>query len=574
MSRRAALILAGAFGLFAAVISAGAADSPARQPVFILLYSRFYDHTHQRATDERLQRLLPLLERLHNKYPQSGISALLQFNGTVAPLLAAENAGLHLVDRIQDLSRRGIVEIGYTGEEEPSYINRPRANTLLAETAEERWKLKAAAADHFLNDFKDPVTGQPVEGLSGGLKGTQELLGNAAFVSGVNPALFSVGGDSWVTNEVRKMSPNALMVGIPPADVRRGISSYPISADRFSHMMSPQPLTSPEVFWEDGILRVSDYSLSDNTSHTTEEDPEALKKFFAKLDRSHVRVIKLEVDSYLRYLNRRPDGSLVADPMEWTYYHPDDPKFPITMKPLVMQTEIEAANRKEDAFLAWLLDEFLPANPGSRFVSVADLGKMAHSEDQVSRDKLKAAATDLEARFAAVSNRAPDYVKAGDNFLSLADCFELFTKALAALDATGSLPASDVLTRVYGPLEIPEGNMGLTTGSISVAAVIHKAAELAPKLARDEWKVVPENAVPVWVDVAGQRLNAAQFLRLMAQSYLDPSPDRVLKFNGVQMFSDAAFMFPKNTIMPEQGMSWTLKPAVLHLESAASATGR
>src|SRR5579863_8545768 len=97
--------LTGACLLFGALLALGA-DPTSRQPVFIVLYSRFYDHSHPRAIDERLERLLNLLDRMHSKYPQSGISALLQFSGTTSQLVKERNAQLHLLDRAKDFERR------------------------------------------------------------------------------------------------------------------------------------------------------------------------------------------------------------------------------------------------------------------------------------------------------------------------------------------------------------------------------------------------------------------------------------------------------------------------------------
>ena len=98
--------------------------------------------------------------------------------------------------------------------------------------------------------------------------------------------------------------------------------------------------------------------------------------------------------------------------------------------------------------------------------------------------------------------------------------------------------------------------------------MIYAAAQLAPRLANDSWKLVPDNAVPASIDAGNLHLNAAQFLRLMAQAYLDPAPEKVLKVNGVVMFSAATTLFPRNSEMMDQGNGWTFKPAPLRLDVA------
>ena len=563
MLKHAALLLLASFpGLFAAE------PAPAPQPVLIVLYSRFYDHSHQHTTDERLQRLLPMLDRLRKQYPQSGISALFQFSGTVSQLMDEENAGLHLVDQLKDYSRRNLVDIGYTGEEEPSYLYRPKPNLLLAETPEARWEAKAEAAERFLTDFKNPVTGLPVPGLSGGLKRTQEVFGNVAFLTGVTT---TVGGDSPSTHEVRRMIPTAVMGGIPPADPKLAITGFEVSADNFSKFMSPDPEDSPEVFWEDNLLRVSDTSLTDNKPHSTDEGPDALKKVFEKLDRSHVRVVKLEVAAYKRYLTRRADGSVVADPLEWMYYHPDDPVIPSQLHAMASQTAIEAGYKQDEATLKWLLEEYLPANPGSRFISVRELAQLpVPGDSEIGAEQLKALAADLNQQFVKRPMEPPDFGRAGASFFTLAESFDLLAQALAGVDKTGSLPKSVALTPVYGPLTLPN-DMGPRTGYVPVSAVIKAAAQIAPNLADREWKLVPANAVPAMIQVGSLRLNAAQFLHLMAQAYLDPSPDKSLAVNAVTLTARSSFMFPKNTAITDQGNSWSFKPAPLRIGSKETA---
>jgi hypothetical protein len=559
MYKKAAVLLIALSGLMVAA-------APPSQPVYIVLYSRFYDHSHQHTTDERLQRLLPLLTRLQKEYPQSGVSALFQFSGTVSEVLEEENGGLHLVDQLKDASRKGLVDIGYTGEEEPSYLYRPKPNLMMADTPEARWAAKAEAAERFLTDFKNPVTGLPVPGLSGGLKRTQEVFGPVAFVSGISALL---GGDSAGTNELRKLSPNAMATGIPAPDPRRGIEGFGFSAAQFSKFMSPDSFDSPEVFWEDNVLRLSDASLTDYRPHSTDENLDSLKKAFQKLDRSHIRVIKLEVASYKRYLTRRADGSVVIDPMEWMYYHPDDPKIPTNMKPLVPQSAVEAGYANDEATLKWLLNDFLPANPGSRFISVHELAALsAPVGSEVSAADLGALASDIDGRFVKMPMTAPDFGQVGNNYFTLAESFDLFAQALASLSKTGSLPKAVPFVTQYGPLTLPN-DMGAMTGSVAVSDVLKTASQIAPRLRNAAWKRVPDNSAPGLIDIGTLHLNAAQFLRLMAQAYLDPSPSKILKVNAVTLSTRAGFMFPKNTLMTDQSNSWTYKPAPLHFGGAS-----
>ena len=552
------------------VAGAFAADPvPPPQPVYIVLYSRFYDHSGPHINVERVQRLLPLLERLHAQYPDSGISAALQFSGTVAETFEEENSGLHLVDRLKDLSNRNLVDIGYTGEEEPSLLYRPKPELLLANTPEARWAAKAEAAEKFLTDFKNPVTGLPVAGLSGGLKRTQEIFGPVVFATGLTA---TVSGDSPTIHELRKLLPSAVLNGILANDPRRGIEGTAVSNAQFSMFMSPEPAESPEAFWEDGYLRLSESTLADNRPHSTDEGPDALKRIIGRLDRSHVRVIKLEVATSKRYLSHRTDGSIVADPLEWMYYHPDNPVIPIQMHAYVTQFQVEQGYKKDEATLKWLLDEYLPANPGSRFISIRELSQMAVPAPRgVSAAQVKQLATNLNESFISRPMMPPDYAKAGNEFFSLAESFEILAKALAGMDKGGA-PETVALNPVYGPLTMPDG-IGPYRGSVSVADIIKAAGPIAKQLADTEWKVVPANAVPAEIAVGSEKLNAAQFLCVMARAYLDPAPEKVLTLNTINLASPAAFMFPKNTPITDQGNSWTFKPAPLKLDALKKVHG-
>jgi hypothetical protein len=544
-------------------------STSASKPVYILLYSRFYDHSHEYAMNERVIRLLQLVQKLHDRYPQYRLSALMQFSGTTSQILADENATMHLVDKIKDFAARGLVEVGYTGEDEPSYLYRPWPNVLLAETPEQRWTAIAQAHRHFLTDFKDPVTGQPFPGLSGGLKRTQEVFGPVAFISGLTQA---VSGDEEAVHEVDALNDNAVLTGIRPADPRLGIEGYSASASMFSKMMSPDLNSSPEVYWEDGRLRVSDTTLPDNKIRSLDKKLDDFKKSFAQLDRSRPRVLKIEVADYLRYLTKRPDGSVRWDPMEWLYYHPENPQIPGNIKALNDQFDVEKGWQNEATVLDWLLTTFLPANQGSRFVSVGDLKSMADDPlgSNVTAAELHDAAADLVARFKEQPMSLPNFARAGDKFFSLADSFELLSQALAIYDHQGSLPDSLKLTRIYGPLVLPN-DMGPVTGTFTVSDVLQAATQVAARIRKEAWKEVPDNAVPASVNVANVQVTCGQFLRLLAEAYLDPTKDKTLKLNRIQPFSSAAFMYPKNTANIDQGNIWTFRPAVLRVSAAGAA---
>jgi hypothetical protein len=116
--------------------------------------------------------------------------------------------------------------------------------------------------------------------------------------------------------------------------------------------------------------------------------------------------------------------------------------------------------------------------------------------------------------------------------------------------------------------------MGPDTGEFSVEAICRAAAGLSEALRERTWKTVPVNTVPEWVNVEGVRVNAAQFLSLMAQAFLDPTPLRKIKLERALPISPAAGAYPRRIAIEDMGMGWTLKPAILHLPPVAPGAER
>lgn len=539
------------------------AATPAKQPVFILLNTRFYDHTNPQYSLERINMLLPVLRTLRQRYPNSGISSVFQFSGSISEVLSGLSERQPEVQDVKKAVAAGLIEVGYTGEDEPTYANRPQADFLFADTPEQRWLARTAAAERFLTDYKDPVTGDPVPGLSGGFKRMQEVFGEAAFASGLT---LNVGDGSPFLYQLRRQNAAAVISGFPEYDRVLGVITYRTVLAAFTKLVSPAANTSPEVFWEDNVLHSSDSSGADSRVFSTEEGPVALKAAFDKMDRSVVRIIHMEVGSYLRYMKKSADGTVTYPPLEWTYQHPQTPEMPATLKSFLEKGFVDDAYRKEGETLRWLLERFLPENPGSRFISIADLKKMAPSplDTDVSRARLRLAATDLLSQYATSKPNVPGFARGEDEYFSLSDMFALLSGALAEFRKTGTLPDKVRLTNVYGPLQITT-DPGINDGAFSVESVSQAASGLADLFRDQTWKPVPVNVVPAFVTVDGTRINAVQFLVAMAEAYLDPTPGKKVKVERSLMVSPVTGIYPRRIAMDDTGNTWTVKPAVLHL---------
>jgi hypothetical protein len=224
---------------------------------------------------------------------------------------------------------------------------------------------------------------------------------------------------------------------------------------------------------------------------------------------------------------------------------------------------VNANYAKEDALIKWLLEDYFPATPGSRFVSNADLKQMAAPATgfSVSVDSLHAAVTDM-LKIWGNNTYLPNYFRVDGHYLSLADMFQVLTDALAKLNRTGKLPESVQVARVYGPIETP-GDHGPAVGEVTVASVARVCAGITDRLHDNTWSPLPKNAIPSRLTVDNIEVNAAQFLRLMAEALVAPSPETKLSLKMTYMVSQATETCPTTHAVSELGATWTFKPAPL-----------
>lgn len=532
----------------------------ARQPVFIYLYARMGDHVNIELTEDRIRRILPMLERYRKAHPDAHVSATILFSGAVSQALAERNARTGIKDVVLDYARRGVIELGYDGTDEPTYQRRPVPVFAGAKSPADRWLARGEAAEKFLTEGRDPLTGVPQPGATGGLKKMQEVFGEAACITGVTEDL---GGDSEVVQHLGRYNNKAIMFGIPDPNPARSIPGYRGSAAEFGKEMSPIPDSSPELYWQDNVLRSSETSDSAIRVVYGYEGLDALKTVLSKVERSKVRIVHVELANERIYLQAPYAVSALSSPMKLAYDHPDQAKLPADA--LRSVDDMDAAYAKEDAIIKWLVDDFAPANPGARFVSSTDLQNMTPPGTgySLSLDGLRAALPDL-LRIWEDNTIPPNYLLAEGRYLSLADMFQVMTDALAQLNRAGKLPQSVRVTKVFGPVEMPDDH-GPTTGETTVASVARVCAGLTDRLHDYTWSPIPKNAIPSRVTIDGMNLTAAQFLRLMTEALATPSLETRLKVRMTYMFTTSAYAHPKTRLESDQGGTWTFKPAPLNI---------
>jgi hypothetical protein len=566
-----------------------AAHAAVTQPVYIYLYSRVTDQVNLDISEARLRRLLPMIERYRTQHPEAHLKATIFFSGASSEALAERNAQTGIKDYVLDFKNRGIIEIGYDGTDEPTYEHRPMSHMLESKAYRERWLERAAEDEKFLTEGRDPLTGDPRPGSVGGLQAMQQVFGKAACITGVSvgtervhpdpnrdmpgagptPTVTPEVGDWEIAPLLRRYNTEAILFGLPGTNPAH-IPGFGGSILEIGHMMSPTPETSPELFWADNILRSSESAGLGARVIRGNEGSAAIKEFTTKLDRSRIRIIHMELGSDTDYLKPDFAKTTLSATLTYAYAHPDNPKVPAEDR--LTPDQVNVAFSKEEATLNWLVADFLPANSGSRFVSNTDLQKMtsASAGYSVSVDELRAALKQTLDQWGS-NTFPPPYFQVGNRYLSMAEAFQVMTDALAGLSRTGKLPESVPAVQVYGPLRVAGGH-GPNVGDVPVASVAKVCAQIADDLHDTTGYPIPNNTVPSVLVVDGIGMNAAQFLRLMAQALVEPDPNAKVRVRMTYMYSGTAEVFPKTRAMEDTGATWTFKPAPLAAPSSTLAS--
>jgi len=120
------------------------------QAVYIYLYSRFTDHVNLDLTEGRLRRVLSMLEKNRQEHPEAHVCATILFSGAMSRALAEGNGKTGNKDYVLDFVRRGVVQVGYDGDDEPTYKNRPVVEFSESQTSEDRWLARVKTAKAIL----------------------------------------------------------------------------------------------------------------------------------------------------------------------------------------------------------------------------------------------------------------------------------------------------------------------------------------------------------------------------------------------------------------------------------------
>jgi hypothetical protein len=585
MKRSAYLILAIlALGLLAFRATAGP-QTTQKQPVDIYLYARITDQVNMDFTEDRLRRLLPMIAALRKQDPESHITATLLFSGAVSQALVDRNAQTGIKDYVLGYIRRGVVEVGYDGTDEPTYKNRPTINFDGPVPADTRWLARSAVAEKFLTEGRDPLTGAPEPAAAGGLKKMEEVFGKPACITGVSLSVFDpffnsidLGSDSETVQQLMRMNSQALMFGVPASNPTK-LHGYRDWATDFSKDLSPSSDTSPEIYWQDNVLRSSESSDATVRVVLADEGPDALKGVIDKLDRSKVRVLHIELAAEKDYLKppapRPAPGShpapvfpIIPDwsPIKFAYVNPDRPKWPDLAR--ASAADVDAAYAKEEALLKWTVEELLPANPGSRMIGSKELTQIAEPSTgfSVSVASLRTALSAYTAAWTGDTVPAP-YLRVDDHYLSLADMFQVMADALAGMSRTGTLPRTVRVVRVWGPMNMPLDS-GKPGPAVTVKSLASVCATITDRLHTDTGSPIPSNSIPSHVTIEAHDVNAAQFLHLMAEALVNPAADAQINIKTASMVWGGPAIYMRTRPIEDMGATWTMKPALIEGASA------
>jgi len=178
------------------------------------------DHVNIELTEDRNPSNLPMLERYRKAHPDAHVSATILFSGAVSQALAGRNAQTGIKDLVLDYARRGVIELGYDGRR--ADVSAPARSSFLQapKSPADRWLARGEAAEKFLTEGRDPLTGVPQPGAN---RRIEEDAGGLWRSSMHNRCDGGPGGDSEVVQHLSRYNNKAIMFGIPDPNPARSI---------------------------------------------------------------------------------------------------------------------------------------------------------------------------------------------------------------------------------------------------------------------------------------------------------------------------------------------------------------
>lgn len=164
--------------------------------------------------------------------------------------------------------------------------------------------------------------------------------------------------------------------------------------------------------------------------------------------------------------------------------------------------------------LRYIKDEFIPQNPGSRFVIPQDLLNLVDSQTPpaISKKQLENICDYLLNHWSA---RPPNSIMIpGDRNYSLAQAFEALVNSLSAVQSTHQLPESVTVSDYLGPIGEKNELVHVSNSQISVPDILQAAGLVKQNLPESKY-----HSIPFQISAGNNNMNTAEFLEAMAKTY-------------------------------------------------------
>jgi len=397
-------------------------------PIFFYLFTHTEDHINHELSEERYQRVGPMIEALDEAYPDLNINWTIQFQGADAATVAERNSQTGVADYLRSLNAEGLVEFGYHAHHDPTYNNRPQRELSTDYTWEEAYD----AIHTWITCEKDPLYGGCVSPSGGGLQAILNDFGEVEIVTGVGLTEGALIERSAGSAAIEDELPGRLLnFGFPDHGAVITDPVYVQTRDRLMEILTPTGDTGSSLFWMDNVLCINDGAPIDGVGNIDiKEGIGAVELFIENVERTRPLVIKGGLAS--KYLYTRNGTS----PTIWAYGHPDDPELPSEWlnepnqkERNYVQTE-QALNR-----LAQYAEQI-----DSRFIDSNSVIELFTSDDywNVDDSELEQIALWLVDNW---DGAPPPYAYDGLDYYSLTDAFFLLVAALQNEPATGLVSA-------------------------------------------------------------------------------------------------------------------------------------
>jgi hypothetical protein len=511
-------------------------------PVFLFLFTHTEDPFNHELSEERYTALVPAVQEIAADNPDAHLTWTVMFQGSDARTVAERNPSTGVADLLQAAEDAGVVEFGYHSHHDPTYNNRPQNDFDGFST----WEELVSGMDEWISCRTDLVRGGCIEPGAGGLLAIESLLGDVSVASGL--FVFDYLETGAGVHAYRKYDPDR-MVGFGFPDHGPIISSglWDEEVADLLGLLSPAWDTSPSLVWIDDIVRISGGSAPEGIfGINTIDGARSAATTLASVDRDRVQFFNTGIASKFHYTD--------TSPTIYGYSHPDAPE--LTDSDILDRAEIDANYAASQQTVEFLAAEFVPSNPGSRFVDSGwIIDHVAPAEYfEVGRSEIEAMARWTLDHW---DGAPPVWVYDGLDYYSIRDVLVLFSMAVAEPDRT----TFDLLY-AYGPFD-DAGSTGAATASLadlrSAAASIATSVTAA---ATAPWEVSPSNLL----DSRYAGLTLAQVLYGLAAIIADPASADPVTIPATASAPGTLGLLEAMGCPTCSGTAWSLKPARIHLD--------